>query len=240
MQTMVKDPRLQAAASPVLYHPDFDMKNILVSREEPTNVLAVIDWQGASIEPAFMFASDNPDFASIPLSTPYTSKDAQEKAQCIKELENCSICAQAYDVITKLSGKRLRSARELPEAITRLFRICLTPWTAGTTAIRAELIRLHRDWSEQGFEGQCPYTPTEDEIRTHESLFEELETAQTVRTMVMQMLGTNADGHVSNERLEAARKDLPTVVEWWVQACEQANEGITEEVARRWFPFDGN
>lgn len=236
---MVKDPRIQAAASPVLYHPDFDMKNIFVSREEPTNVLAVIDWQGASIEPAFMFASDNPDFASIPPITPYTSKDAQEKAQFTKELERCSICAQAYDVIMKLSGERLRSARELPEAITRLFRICLIPWTAGATAIRAELIGLHRDWSELGFQGQCPYTPTEAEVRTHESLFEELETAQTVRTMVMQMLGTNADGYVPNGRLEAARKDLPTVIEWWVQACEQANEGITEEEARTKFPFDG-
>lgn len=55
----------------------------------------------------------------------------------------------------------------------------------------------------------------------------------------MQMLGTNADGYVSNGRLEAARKDFPTVIEWWVQACEQADEAITEEEASTKFPFDG-
>lgn len=51
-----------------------------------------------------------------------------------------------------------------------------------------------RDWSDLAFEGDYPYVPTVMEIQAHEKLSEELETVQTVKTMVSQMLGTNADG----------------------------------------------
>lgn len=67
LQKLVEDGRVQNAAIPTLLHPDFHKRNIYVSAEDPTVITGVIDWQSASIEPAFIYANETPDFATLPL-----------------------------------------------------------------------------------------------------------------------------------------------------------------------------
>ncbi|RHZ58563.1 hypothetical protein CDV55_106039 [Aspergillus turcosus] len=66
MQRLVEDKRIQDAATPTLLHPDFHMRNIFVSSEEPALITGLIDWQSTSIEPAFIYANETPDFAALP------------------------------------------------------------------------------------------------------------------------------------------------------------------------------
>jgi hypothetical protein len=66
MQKLIKDKRIQDAATPALLHPDFHKRNIYVSAGDPTVITGVIDWQSANIEPAFIYANKTPDFAALP------------------------------------------------------------------------------------------------------------------------------------------------------------------------------
>lgn len=66
LQNMVKDKRIQDAAVPTLLHPDFHKRNIYVLAENPTVLTGLLDWQSASIEPAFIYANETPDFATLP------------------------------------------------------------------------------------------------------------------------------------------------------------------------------
>jgi hypothetical protein len=61
-----QDERIENAATPALLHPDFHKRNIYVSAEEPIVIIGLIDWQSASIEPAFIYGNETPDFAELP------------------------------------------------------------------------------------------------------------------------------------------------------------------------------
>jgi aminoglycoside phosphotransferase (APT) family kinase protein len=50
---MALDPQIQKHSRPLLLHPGLHKRNIFVSEDDPTVITAIIDWQGASVEPAF-------------------------------------------------------------------------------------------------------------------------------------------------------------------------------------------
>lgn len=66
---MIKDKRIKDVATLALLHPDFYKRNFYVSAEELTVITGLIDWQSTSIEPAFIYTNETPDFAT-PLSVP--------------------------------------------------------------------------------------------------------------------------------------------------------------------------
>jgi hypothetical protein len=53
-------------AGPTLLHLDIHKRNIFVSEDDPSSVTAVIDWQSTSPEPAFVYATEKPDFVKDP------------------------------------------------------------------------------------------------------------------------------------------------------------------------------
>lgn len=64
MRCMSQDSRIMDCATPVLFHPDLHKRNIFVLEDDPSEITAIIDWQAASIEPAFCYADEIPDFAT--------------------------------------------------------------------------------------------------------------------------------------------------------------------------------
>lgn len=90
IKKMAEDPQILNAASPTMFHPDLHKRNIFVSEEDPTVITAIIDWQSTSIEPAFSYANEVPDFARfIPNDTSEGEIDAKGEA-----------CAKAFNVCT--------------------------------------------------------------------------------------------------------------------------------------------
>ncbi|XHG05866.1 hypothetical protein AWENTII_009078 [Aspergillus wentii] len=65
LEHLIKDSRIQNAASPTLIHPDLHKRNIYVNPNDPTIITGIIDWQSTSIEPAFIYTNETPDFASL-------------------------------------------------------------------------------------------------------------------------------------------------------------------------------
>lgn len=75
---MCLDPLIKDYSSPLLFHPDLHKRNIFVSDDDPGTVIAIIDWQGSAVEPAFWYRWDVPDFVGMELVRPYQVLPGEE------------------------------------------------------------------------------------------------------------------------------------------------------------------
>ncbi|KAI9036879.1 phosphotransferase family protein [Aspergillus affinis] len=243
LERLLDDKRIQDAASPTLLHPDFHKRNIYVSADDPTVITGLIDWQTASIEPAFIYENETPDFAAPPNSEDEdTLEDEKSEAQRAKERKDASICHQTYDVCMKGLVPKLRPARLQDPTLFRLFHYAHTSWRDSAAAVRQELIELSGQWQELGLQGSCPYVPTEEELARHSRDYEDFETVQRLKVWLMKSLDTNSDGWVPNEAWEAAREAHRAAYEQWMETAREAeergDENITVEKADKLWPWD--
>ncbi|RAK97240.1 uncharacterized protein BO80DRAFT_415183 [Aspergillus ibericus CBS 121593] len=240
LQQLIKDKRIQAAATPTLLHPDFHKRNIYVSAKDPTLITGLIDWQSTSIEPAFIYANETPDFATLPHEPEY---DADDPASADKKraFTDASICYQTYDVCMKGLVPKLRPARLLDPTLFRLFHYSHTAWRDSAAAIRQELIEISDRWHELGLEDSCPFLPTDEERTKHARDYEDFETIQSLKLWLKTSLHTNSDGWVPNDVWDAARDAHRAVYDEWIQTAREAEsrgEDLTVAKADKLWPFD--
>ncbi|KAF4211345.1 hypothetical protein CNMCM5878_002813 [Aspergillus fumigatiaffinis] len=246
MQKLIKDKRIQDAATPALLHPDFHKRNIYVSAGDPTVITGVIDWQSANIEPAFIYANKTPDFAALPEESEgnvFENGQDGHKTPDQKEREwrDASICYQTYDVCMKGLAPKLRPARLLDPTLFRIFQYCHTTWRDSAAALRQELIELSARWTELGLEGSCPFSPTEEELKKHARDYEDFETVQRLKLWLRNSLRTNSDGWVPNNSWKAARDAHRAAYDEWIQTARESEargEGLTVAKADKLWPFD--
>ncbi|PYH90771.1 hypothetical protein BO71DRAFT_452534 [Aspergillus ellipticus CBS 707.79] len=247
LRKLTEDKRIQGAAMPALLHPDFHERNIYVSETNPTVLTSLIDWQATSIEPAFIYANETPDFAALPGVSdhdslgPQQDKDEQKGPDHKRAQKDAAICRQTYDVCMKGLVPKLRPARLLDPTLFRLFHYCHTTWRDSAPPVRQELIDLSRRWTELGLQGSCPFTPTGEELEKHAQDYEDFETVQRLKLWLRDALHTNSDGWVPNEVWDAARDAHRAAYDEWMQTARESEargEGLTVEKADRLWPFD--
>lgn len=187
---MATDPRIQQAAVSVMFHPDLHKRNIFVSEEDPTVVSAIIDWQSTSIEPAFWYAGDVPDFAQ-PIPDPSNEDCTQPQSEA---------CAQAFDACIQLLAPKLAIARSMDETIFRPFRYCYRTWEDRAVAFREELIQTSLHWEQLGLRRPCFFSlPYPDELLRHQQDYKRFEAAQQLKHGLSVLLNTASDGWVPSE-----------------------------------------
>lgn len=178
-QELIKSPIIRNVAVLTLLHPDIHTRNIYVSEEDPSCVTAIIDWQSTSIEPAFAFANETPDFvedptADVPILEKLMSESGvpsgkadlspEEEAAKKRHEKDVSTCRKTFEVILLGHARKLHDARALNENLSRPFRYCTASWRHSAAALRHELIELSQRWAELGLPGSCPYQPTDEEL----------------------------------------------------------------------------
>jgi hypothetical protein len=92
------------------------MRNIFVSEDDPSLITGIIDWQAASIEPAFWYSDEVPDFA--------TGDD---------------IYTDTFELSSQFLTPKLSGPRLMNENLFRPFRYCYRTWKDGAVALRHEL-----------------------------------------------------------------------------------------------------
>lgn len=185
LNSMPKDHRIQSAATPTLFHPDLHKRNIFVSDDDPTVITSIIDWQSASIEPAFWYADEVPDFA---ITSPHPSFENQLKP-------NSKQCAKAFEICTQFHLPKLASPRAMDEALFRPFRYCYRTWKDGAVAFRHDLDKTYERWQELGLVGSCPYpAPTSEEMATHQKEYKYFEATHDLKNHLTGFLNTASDG----------------------------------------------
>jgi hypothetical protein len=103
------DERVQEAAVPTLFHPDLHERNIFVSDTDPTEITGIIDSQSCSIEPAFWYADELPDF--VP--------DTSSSSPSTSEIKDSDLCAKAFDAYIQYHTPKLGRPRLMDERIVR-------------------------------------------------------------------------------------------------------------------------
>lgn len=92
----MSDARILTAAAPILLHPDLNKRSIFVLENDATVVTGIIDWQSASVEPAFWYAYDIPDFASTPDILGQTNRDNELCGKAFSACDQFLIPKLAY------------------------------------------------------------------------------------------------------------------------------------------------
>lgn len=185
LQKSIQDPRIQDTQTPMMLHPDLHKRQIFVDRNDPTVITAIINWQSTSIEPAFYYADEKPDFATLG-----TDEDPLGRHICKQTFEACM-----YGLIPKVG-----LARSMDESFLQIFRYCHRTREDGDVALKHELIELAGRWKTLGLSDSFPFPlPTQEEIVQHEELFEQFRNAYLLKQKVVEHLGTTSDGWVPSE-----------------------------------------
>lgn len=194
IKKMAKNPQIQNVASPVMFHPDLHKRNIFVSEDDPTIITAIIDWQSSSIEPAFWYADEVPDFAQ-PISDPSCENQIDPKSEA---------CAKAFGICTQFLVPKLSEPRLIEEALFRPFLYCYRTWEDGAVAFREELIQTSRRWKELGISDSCPFPlPSPDECAVHRKDYKLFEASIQLKYSLSSLLNTASDGWTPPEDWEA-------------------------------------
>ncbi|KAL3483761.1 hypothetical protein BJX62DRAFT_219625 [Aspergillus germanicus] len=129
----------------MLLHSDLHKRNIFVSEDDPTVITAIIDWQGARVEPAFWYSDEIPNFAT-----------------------EHEILKQAFDLTSQYYIPQLAGLRLVDECLFRPFLYSYRTWRDGAVALRHELIDTARLWDDLGLAGPCPYPqPSSEKLANH-------------------------------------------------------------------------
>lgn len=135
LKEMCKSPQIQNAASPAMFHPGLDKRNIFVSEDDPTIVSVIIEWQSTSIEPAFWYAEQFPDFTHPP-------PDLCDLVDLMDPL--ISARAKTYDISLRIFAPSFSAARSMDKSYFRPFQYCHRTWEDGAVVFREELIEASR------------------------------------------------------------------------------------------------
>jgi hypothetical protein len=239
---LIKEPQVQRVARPTLLHADLHKRNIFVSDSEPSKITGIIDWQSTSIEPAFIYANETPDFATLVDDVPGTVRNERDQAMQQKKQKDIQLCAEAFEVWMKGYIPTISQARAVDDTILRPFRHCNTSWRDSVAAVRSDLIDLAQEWNILGLAGSCPYQPTQDELAIHEKNCEDLESVLSLKAWLMQTLGITSDGWVPIEEFPLILSAYREAYEQWIEIARQAvasgDVEMSVKKAEKLWPFD--
>ncbi|KAK2764527.1 hypothetical protein FQN54_009222 [Arachnomyces sp. PD_36] len=233
LQQLVKNIHIESNKAPTMFHSDLHKRNIFVSEENPTIVTGFIDWQHTRIEPAFYYADEAPDFATLPAPDEETDKKHADKQ---KELD--ALCSQAYVTGLALLSPRLNAARNLDETLLRPFRYCHRTWRDSIVPFTYELREVQKHWDTLGFKEPCSLPPNFTDLeptRVYEERQEMFDNFLEIKKDLLEMVGTDDEGWVLPELLEEKKKIHQSLYEAIMSDVEEGKDWNDMESV---WPFD--
>ncbi|CAD6441657.1 2dbd963f-b27d-414c-8fdd-fa28553569e7 [Sclerotinia trifoliorum] len=246
LQNLITQPQIKSASTPTLLHADLHARNTYVSNEDPNLITCLIDWQSSSIEPAFIYANDMPDFAALP--DPRTEEESLDEAtsdsepplseQYIKMRKVAPYCNQAYEIFMKAFILKLRVARSVDQSLVRPFQYSNTSWRDSAAAVRQEFLDLVENWKDLRLTGECPYIPTKEELEIHRKAYKAFQHVQELKLVLIKLLHTDSDGWLPIDRWDEVRSAHKEVFNTALESAREEGSEMTEEDVRELWPFD--
>lgn len=221
LREMSASSTLQNAATPLLFHPDLHARNIFVSKHDPTIVTDIIDWQGASVEPAFWYADETPDFVA--------SDD--------------EICGKAFAACSAFLIPKLYLPQMIDENLFRPYRYCYRTWKDGVAAYRHEMAETLAHWNDLGLQVDRPDVDS-NVFHEDQKAYDLFVTAQTLKKDLAGLLNCETDGWVKAEAYSSTKKAHDEIFRGMLQAVVEdddpsPSETVEDEATlRAIWPFD--
>ncbi|KAJ5950252.1 Aminoglycoside phosphotransferase [Penicillium vulpinum] len=237
---------ISQSSQPTLWHTDLHMGNIYVSPDEHSQIVSFIDLQGLLILPAFLQArwpvflrpwQENEYVEGIihpKLPDNFDQLNNEEQRNALNKWEQDKL-AKAYEVATYLDNRPAYTAMNVPRVFRELFIRCGETSEVGVLPLRACLIEISQSWSDLGFTGDCPFSFTEEDIKTHEHQFAGYEDWHQIQALAQECLDTDAEGWISPHFDFESKSNLnKQLQDLYIQ--QMAGEKTPEEVKTIW-PF---
>jgi hypothetical protein len=202
-------PTIRDAARPILFHPDLHTRNIFVDETDFTKVTGIIDWQSATVSPAFVYAAETPDFAARleldrTVDAAAVRKAAMDKDDPVARLQaDSEFCAKTWALVSQIQAG-YREANGLGQTLLSFLAAGHFGWLKNPATIQILLLNLSEDWDELDLPGQCPYRPTTDEAERIRGLREKVQTTQRLKQLMSRNLKCDLDGWVAESRWHEA------------------------------------
>lgn len=215
---------------PILVHPDLHLGNILVSRNDPSLITAIIDWQTASLEPAFM------QMRTLPF-VKAARGDCHDRA-----------CRDKFTADLQIGHYNLYQALNVDEDVFRLYHFCPRTWIDGAARLRATLSRITDRWVELHLplDLRAPFPVLTDEQRVYLNWYRwGLQEGRNIRDVVADSLNARVrDGVILpgdyEEKEHQNRRLFRVFLHYilWKQANGMVDAVSNEHQLRLVWPFD--
>lgn len=246
MKLLDSNELLREACQPTLWHTDLHMGNIFVAPDERSRIVSLIDFQSASVLPAFLQAQW-PVFLRPPrnydymkgifkpdLPSDFDKLDEESKIIALREWSQVKL-AKAYEVSTYLEDRVAHNAMNVPRVFQELFTRCGEVSEVGIVPLRACLIEIFQNWAGLGFSGTCPFSFSQAEIDMHECQFAEYKAWHEVQALAEECLDTDAEGWIAPQLdMNEKRKQNEELMALYIEKV--AGERSEEEAKAMW-PF---
>ena len=236
-------PKQQGLAFPTLRHPDLHAENIFL-HPQSTRIIAIIDWQGASLLPFFLqsgvpaLCDDNPvreqSLAMPKLPNNYEEMDPEEQQEALRNLRHDQVNLY-YIATTRLECESHFRALRLRHLGLRQYLVKQAgrSWNGDLINLRAALIRVCSTWKDLVEEHPCPISFTDEEVKSNTKESEEWSEAAKDIDKIETYLNVDGQGGVEPENYDLA---VALNNEFRLQMLKAAKE---EEKAQCWqiWPF---
>jgi hypothetical protein len=248
LKFLVSLPEVQDAARPILFHPDLNTRNIFVDETDFTKVTGIIDWQSATVSPAFVYAADTPDFAAKleldeTLDTAAKEEAGADSSSPLGRMQaDADFCARTWAAVAQVH-QGYREAGRLGQTLLSFLAAGYCGWLKDPTTLQVLLLNLYEDWSDLGLPGQCPYQPSTKEIARAREVRERLQTKKRLKQLLSQNLKCDLDGWVAGSRWDQVvplyRAIYDDFVASYTDGIDDApsKEQARQEASSTW-PFD--
>lgn len=236
-------PKQEDLTSPTLRHPDLHQSNIFL-RPQSTDIIGIIDWQGASILPFFfqsgfpVFCDRDPERPQLlerpKLSENFEEMSAGEQEEALINLKHDQANLY-YTAATGLKCQRHLEALRLPYLQMRQYLVKQAgmPWDGDLVNLRAAMVGVYLKWADLVGDRTCPISITEEEVRSAIQESREWNEAAEMLTTIRDTLGIDGEGGTDPENFDRA---AALNKEWRMQMFKEAK---AEEKERCWqiWPF---
>ena len=207
-----KDPGLTRFC---IRHPDLQPNNIMVSQtpDHGWEVTGVLDWQHASILPAFLlagipdrFQNHNDTFSQYMLPPPPPKNVAaldEPKQREAEELYRRRLVHYHYVKSTEECNEHHYAALTYPAGALRSRLICSAsdPWEGETLQLKTALIRATENWEALAGAGDvpCPVAFDAEDVRQTKELDEKTSESDEILQKCMSIIDVVSEGWVPSE-----------------------------------------
>ncbi|PPJ59924.1 hypothetical protein CBER1_11384 [Cercospora berteroae] len=243
LSRLARTDTVKDAGGATLFHPDLHTRNIFVDSTDHTKVTSIFDWQSAAIEPAFVFASVDPDFAEE-LSNDEDAEDAstEDRAANARFHTTVEVCVKMR-AVTQRFMKKVRPASKLHPTLLRVLTSPSQGWTDKIEAMAWLLNDLSERWNELGLPGESVYK--QDQTGEIAELLDGTEATHRLTEHLTRLLHCDNNGRVAEDRWNEVLARYRLEYSRFVESVVESEECKTEEdkaraieTANRLWPYD--
>ncbi|KIA75868.1 phosphotransferase [Aspergillus ustus] len=229
---------------PVLRHPDLQPNNIFVS--DDLDIVGLIDWQHASVQPLFLAAGipkffqnyadpESLHFRPPPPAPDVSDMDEAEKASALYEFQRRHTHFFYLGFTQRFNEQHFNAMAQPTNMLTRrIFTHAGEPWEGNNIPLQADLVLLTQAWKEYSA-GACPISFSPTEVESIMRLQNEQEEVDLQLKIVRDLIGISIDGWTPLEEYEAACARARQIK---IDGLASLDTDYEREMMRRHWPFD--